>query len=182
LELEERSFLIMATPEKLRIQDLVVGGRYLHVNGLFIRQIDSIEGDTVIYHDQYGHGRCGKRVFLKQCPSVPSKQQEAFAEQEFLNHLRLTSESEFTLRDEANALTAYAFRNGFLEDLHAGKSSPLLEQPRYSRISDDEMRRLMIEASAKMEEMLRLKREEPAKYELFIRDYQRRYCRKWKRD
>ena len=172
----------MATPEKLRPQDLVVGGRYLHVNGLFIRQIDCIEGDTVIYHDQYGHGRCGKSVFLRQCPSAPSKEQEALEEQELLNHLRLTSESEFRLRDEANALTAYAFRNGFLEDLHAGKSSPLLEQPGYSRISDDEMRKLMIEASAKMEEMLRLKREEPAHYELFIRDYQRRYCRKWKRD
>jgi hypothetical protein len=172
----------MATPEKLRTQDLVVGGRYLHVNGLFIRQIDSIEGDTVIYHDQYGHGRCGKSVFLRQCPSVPSKEQEALAEQELLNHVRLTSEGEFTLRDEANALTAYAFRNGFLEDLHAGKSSPLLEQPGYSRISDDEMRKLMIEASAKLEEMLRLKREEPGKYELFMRDYQRRYCRKWKRD
>ena len=152
----------MATPEKLRTQDLVVGGRYLHVNGLFIRQIDSIEGDTVIYHDQYGHGRCGKRVFLKQCPSMPSKEQEALAEQELLNHVRLTSEDDFTLRDEANALTAYAFRNGFLEDLHAGKSSPLVEQPEYSRISDDEMRKLMIQASGKMEEMLRLKSEQPA--------------------
>ena len=30
----------------------------------------------------------------------------------------------FTLRDEANALTAHAFRNGFLEDLHAGKPRP----------------------------------------------------------
>ena len=38
----------MATPEKLGIQDLVVGGRYLHLNGLFIRQIDGIEGDVVI--------------------------------------------------------------------------------------------------------------------------------------
>ena len=173
--------LIVAPPEKIRPQDLVVGGRYLHVNGLFIRQIDSIEGDTVIYHDQYAQGRCGKRVFLKQCPSMPSKEQEAFAEQELHNNLRLT-ESEFTLHDEANALTAYAFRNGFLEDLHAGQSSPLLEEPGYSRISDEEMRKLMIEASAKMEKLLRLKREQPGKYELFIRDYQRMYCRKWKRD
>ena len=172
----------MATPEKLGIQDLVVGGRYLHLNGLFIRQINGIEGDVVIYHDQYGHGRCGSRVFLKQCPSIASKGDETRAEQEFLSHLRLTSENEFTVRDEANALTAYAFRNGFLEDLHAGKSSPLLEQPGYSRISDEEMQKLMIEASAKLAEMLRLKREEPAEYELVIRRYQRTYCRKWKRD
>ena len=121
-------------------------------------------------------------MFLKQCPSLPSKEEEALAEQELLKHLRLTSEGEFTLRDEANALTAFAFRNGFLEDLHAGKSSPLLEQPGYSRITDDEMRMLMIQASGKVEGMLRLKRSQPAKYELFIRDCQRRYCRKWKRD
>ena len=45
----------MPGPEQLKPKDLVVGGRYLHVNRLFIRQIDGIEGDTVIYHDQYGH-------------------------------------------------------------------------------------------------------------------------------
>jgi len=44
---------------------------------------------------------------------------------------------EFTLRDEANAICAYAFRNGFLEDLHAGKPSPLLTDPGYSRVTDD---------------------------------------------
>jgi len=92
------------------------------------------------------------------------------------------SEGEFTVRDEANALTAYAFRNGFLEDLHAGKPSPLLAESDLSRISDEEMKHLMIEASEKLEQMLRLKREEPAKYESFIRNYQRMYCRAWKRD
>jgi hypothetical protein len=62
-----------------------------------------------------------------------------------------------------NTPTAYAFRNGFLEDLHAAKPSPILEQPGFSRISDEEMRKLMIEASGKMEELLRLKREQPGK-------------------
>ena len=172
----------MPDPEQLKPKDLVVGGRYLHVNRLFIRQIDAIEGDTVIYHDQYGYGRCGKRAFLKTCPSVASKEEAAQAEQHLASIARVTSEGEFTLRDEANALTAYAFRNGFLEDLHAGKSSPLLEQPGYSRISDEEMRKLMIQASAKLEELLRLKSETPAKYEEWVRDYNRKYCRSWKRD
>jgi len=36
----------MPGPEQLKPKDLVVGGRYLHVNRLFIRQIDAIEGDT----------------------------------------------------------------------------------------------------------------------------------------
>jgi len=40
----------------------------------------------------------------------------------------------------------------------------------------------MIEASAKFEELLRLKSEAPAGYEEFNRDYNRRYCRNWKRD
>jgi uncharacterized protein with ParB-like and HNH nuclease domain len=39
----------------------------------------------------------------------------------------------------------------------------------------------MIEASEKLEQMLRMKREEPAKYEEFIRDYQRKYCWAWTR-
>jgi len=69
-----------------------------------------------------------------------------------------------------------------LEDLHAGKPSPLLEQPGLSTISDEEMRKLMTEASAKLEEMLRLKREQAPKYDQFIRDYQKRYCRDWRRD
>jgi hypothetical protein len=36
--------------------------------------------------------------------------------------------------------------------------------------SDDEMRRLMIQASAKLANMLRMKQEDPAKYEIFIRE------------
>ena len=44
----------------------------------------------------------------------------------------------FTIRDEANALAAWAFRNGPLEDLHAGKHSALLDDPELSRITDEE--------------------------------------------
>ena len=91
-------------------------------------------------------------------------------------------DSEFTLRDEANALTAFAFRNGFLEDLHAGESLPLLQQRGYSRISDNEMKRLMIEASSKLEQLLKLKSKEPVKYDAFIRQYQKMYCLNWKKD
>jgi hypothetical protein len=83
---------------------------------------------------------------------------------------RTSPAGEFTLRDEANALTAHAFRNGFLEDLHAGKPSPPLQQPGYSRITDDEMKR-----------MLALKQQNPAEYDRFIRKYQKTYCRTWKR-
>jgi len=50
----------------------------------------------------------------------------------------------FTIRDEANALTAFAFRNGQIENLHAGEPSPLTYGPTLSRITDDEMKELII--------------------------------------
>jgi hypothetical protein len=172
----------MPNAERLTSKDLMVGGQYVHTNGLFIRQIDVIDGDTVIYHDQYGLGRCSKRAFLKSCPSRASAEDVAKSEEQLMQISSKTAQDEFTLRDEANGLTAFAFRNGLLEDLHSGKPSPILSEPGYSRISDEEMRRLMIEASEKLEQMLRMMREEPGRYELFIRDYQKRYCRAWKRE
>lgn len=89
---------------------------------------------------------------------------------------------DFTVRDEANALAAFAFRNGFIEELHAGKRSPLLDQQEYNRITDDEMRRLMIEASKKLAEMLTLMRSDPKKYISWLAHYHQMYCQKWKRD
>jgi hypothetical protein len=44
-----------------------------------------------------------------------------------------------TLRDEANAITVYAFRNGFVEDLHAA-----------GRITQAEMKRLNVQLSARL--------------------------------
>ena len=69
----------------------MVGGQYLHANGLFIRQIDAIDGDTVIYHDQYGLGRCGKRAFLKACPSRASAEDAAQSEERLMQISRTTS-------------------------------------------------------------------------------------------
>jgi hypothetical protein len=165
----------MAAMTKAKTQDLKTGSRYLHRNGLFIREIDAIEGDTVFWHDDMSSGQCGKQVFLRQCPSVvpaksPSKLQSR------------ATRKEFTIRDEANAVTAFAFRNGFLEDLHAGKPLPPAQQSSFSRISDDEMRRLMIEASEKLAGLLKMKQHEPQKYEEFIRQYNKIYCGAWRRE
>ena len=53
----------MAKPTQLMPKDLVVGGSYLHTNGIFVRHIDAIEGDTVGYHVRCGlvlvGGGCG---------------------------------------------------------------------------------------------------------------------------
>jgi hypothetical protein len=87
----------------------------------------------------------------------------------------------FTVRDEANAIVAFAFRNGPIEDLHAGKYSDLLSDSSLSRITDAEMKALMINACQKMEELLRLKESNPDEYVRFIGSYNWRYCRRWER-
>jgi hypothetical protein len=87
----------------------------------------------------------------------------------------------FTIRDEANALTAFAFRNGQLENLHAGRPSPLTSDPGLSRITDEEMKRLMIEASQKLERILKLRDSDPASYQNFVKCYALTYCKSWYR-
>ena len=87
----------------------------------------------------------------------------------------------FTLRDEANAIVAWAFRNGPLEDLHAGKHSDLLSDPTLSRITDEEMKALMINACQGVERLLRLKERDPDEYKRQIVSYNFRYCRGWER-
>lgn len=88
---------------------------------------------------------------------------------------------DFTLRDEANAIVAVAFRNGPIEDLHAGKHSALLEDTTLSRITDPEMKAIMIAACRKVEELLRLRGSDPEAYARLIRDSNERYCRNWER-
>lgn len=86
----------------------------------------------------------------------------------------------FTRRDEANAIVAKVFRNGPLEDLHAGKASPLLEDPGLSRITQDEMRTLMLYACRRLEQLLRWRESDPARYRQEILFFSQ-YCSKWER-
>ena len=87
----------------------------------------------------------------------------------------------FTLRDEANAIVAFAIRNSSLENLHAGKYSPLLEDEKLSRITDEEMKDLMIEFSERVEKLLRQKEEEPERYKKLILGVGYFYCQGWNR-
>ena len=75
--------------------------------------------------------------------------------------LPLPPGAKFTYRDQANVMTLLAFRNGPIEDLHAGKYSPLLEDVNLSRITDEEMKTLMIAASTKLAELLDLRDNDP---------------------
>jgi hypothetical protein len=87
----------------------------------------------------------------------------------------------FTLRDEANALTAYAFRNGMIEELHAGTYSPLLEDPKLSRITDEEMKAIMMEVSSKLALLLKIRDAQPVTYQRMMQGYGYLCCRGWNR-
>lgn len=84
-----------------------------------------------------------------------------------------------TARQEANALVALVFRNGFLEDLHAGKSSEILKDPSYSRITDAEMKQLMIETSALLAKLLEKKESNPDEYWKLIQFAHSSYAKNW---
>ena len=90
-------------------------------------------------------------------------------------------ERPLTIREEANALTCCAFRNGYIEDLHAGKYSDLLQKPELSRITNDEMKKLMIEASAKLAQLLAMKENHPEKYWQQIMFFHKHYCGEWEK-
>ena len=90
-------------------------------------------------------------------------------------------ERELTVREEANALTCCAFRNGPIERLHAGKNSTLLENPELSRITDAEMKELMIAASAKLAELLAMKESNPEKYWTQMKFFSEKYCGRWEK-
>lgn len=89
-------------------------------------------------------------------------------------------ERPLTIREEANAITVWAFRNGFIEKLHAGKHSELLETPGLSRITDAEMKRLNIEISSKLAEILTMRDTNPAEYAKNIAFFLQ-YCEKWEK-
>ena len=88
----------------------------------------------------------------------------------------------FSLRDEANAIAAYAFRNGPIEDLHAGEHPELLENKNLSRITDEEMKEIMIYASERIAVLLKKKEKDPEEYYAVLKAYGFFYCKGWQRD
>jgi hypothetical protein len=113
-----------------------------------------------------------KESEMQRLPEIPALPEEFIAQ---------AFPGGFTIRDEANALTAYAFRNGPLEDLHAGKSSPLTADPSLSRITQEEMKEIMVEASEKLAHLLKLRETDPETYKRFVQAYAFMYCRAWNR-
>jgi hypothetical protein len=78
--------------------------------------------------------------------------------------------AEFTLRDEANAICAYAFRNGPLERIH-----------HEYKISDLDMKEFNINASEHLAKIMAMRRDTPEEYDRFIRHFHRQFCGRWER-
>lgn len=71
------------------------------------------------------------------------------------------------LAREAKAIVALAFRNGPIEDLHAGKACPTCQgQAGFSRVSDADIKKIMKNAVDHMYALLCLRSENSAEYEL----------------
>jgi hypothetical protein len=66
---------------------------------------------------------------------------------------------------EAKVLTLLAFRNGPIEDIHAGKACPMCSgKPEFSRISDPEMKTIMMQAVNAMYRLLWQREHDPEAY------------------
>jgi hypothetical protein len=76
-----------------------------------------------------------------------------------------TKSDQSDLIREAKAIVVLAFRNGPLEDVHAGKTCPTCNgKTGYSRISDDEIKLIMKNAVNRVYWLLRLKADDPDTY------------------
>ena len=91
----------------------------------------------------------------------------AGAESSSLRALEMTTKpDQADLVREAKAIVVLAFRNGPIEDLHAGKPCPACEgKAGYSRISAAEMKVIMKNAVNHVYKLLRLKADDPESYE-----------------
>jgi len=77
--------------------------------------------------------------------------------------MKMTLDPELAL--EAKALVVLAFRNGPIEDLHAGKACPVCSgKAEVSHISDDEMKQMMKSAVNTLYRLLWLREYDPESY------------------
>ena len=81
--------------------------------------------------------------------------------------------------EEAKALVVLAFRNGPIETIHAGRRCPTCDSaPGYSRITDAEMKIIMKAAVDKLYTLLRIKAEDPTRYDRQIK-FGMQYAARW---
>lgn len=74
------------------------------------------------------------------------------------------------LAQEAQSIVAMAFRNGPIEDVHAGTDClSCAGRPEYSHITQDEMKRIMKHAVDKLYALLWIREHSPSVYEDVVR-------------
>ena len=90
---------------------------------------------------------------------------------------KMTFEPE--LAAEAKSLVALAFRNGPIEDVHAGKECPnCAGKSEYSHITQAEMKSIIKQAVDTVYKLLWLKQNDPEKYDATL-ELGSRYTRSW---
>ena len=83
------------------------------------------------------------------------------------------------LAAEADSLVALAFRNGPIEDVHAGKECPICAgNSEYSHITQAEMKNIMKQAVDTVYKLLWLEQNDPEKYEAAL-EFGNRHTRFW---
>jgi sugar (pentulose or hexulose) kinase len=83
------------------------------------------------------------------------------------------------LAAEAKGIVALAFRNGPIEDVHAGKECPTCTgNSAYSHVTQGEMKNIMKQAVDTVYKLLWLKQNDPEKYAATL-EFGNRYTRFW---
>jgi hypothetical protein len=91
----------------------------------------------------------------------------------------ITSQHLSAVAREAKAIVALAFRNGPIEDVHAGKVCPTCDgNPEYSHITQDEMRTIMKAAVDRIYTFLLLKENDETAYEALV-SFGEKYTLAW---
>src|SRR5262245_21800306 len=84
--------------------------------------------------------------------------------------------------DFANALVVASVRNGFIEELHTGAWSPLVTDRSLSRITDEEMKKLCLEMSAKLAHLLYVYLHIPQVFAAYMGHRLMPFVRQWDRE
>jgi hypothetical protein len=91
----------------------------------------------------------------------------------------ITNASRRSIAREAKAIVALSFRNGTIEQVHAGRTCPTCAgQEGYSRITDDEMKAIMKNAVDRVYGLLVFKAENPEEYDRQLQ-FGSRYTLRW---
>jgi hypothetical protein len=91
----------------------------------------------------------------------------------------VSSEIRRQIAREAKAIVALAFRNGPIEQIHAGRTCPTCAgDASVSHIADEEMKTIMKSAVNRTFALLVLKAEDPDEYERQLQ-FGERYTREW---